>query len=111
MLGQALAQKGMPGAIESLKTARLLTPTVDHVAWALAGELRKKGYNAEAVHEYREAIALAPALETADTYVHSSASPSRCYTIAGLRATPAQSRPWPQRSRMRPSPHGKPPQR
>eukprot|EP00966_Prymnesium_polylepis_P125987 2913124-Prymnesium_polylepis.1 len=77
MLGQALSQKSLPGAIDALRTAHRLAPRVGQVAFALASELRKSGSEpssasdaAEAAGLYRIAIKLAPALGDAKTYLN-----------------------------------------
>ena len=72
MLGQALALKGAPGAVDALRTAHRLAPQVGQVAFSLASELSKStesSHASEASTLYRKALKLAPALGNADTYV------------------------------------------
>ena len=73
MLGQALGQKGLPGAVASLRTAHRLAPYVGQLSFSLASELRKSSDlsdAAEAVRLYRAAIKATPSFGTdAETYV------------------------------------------
>jgi len=71
MLGQALAQKGLPGALGALRTASKLAPGVGQLALALAETLSAgsgEGVAEEAVRAFRRALRLTPALGSASVY-------------------------------------------
>ena len=74
MLGQALASKGLPDAVDALRVAAKLAPHVGQVAYSLAAQLGTPDAATakEAADLYRRALRLAPTLGDANAFVQVS---------------------------------------